>query len=547
MKITIFHLYLFFLLLGITSCHKEMEISSFDNVTESISLRSIIGDEAVISFTSTNSWTVTTDAAWLSLSPLSGNAGEGHVTVTVASENNSNVVRTAEVELRSGDEVCKISVLQETGDYVIPERVEYLVGVDGGEVDIHYESNVPSENLKVYTSSEAGAWLEEEKSSAQNTIVFHAISNKGGMSRMAYVLFVKETDGQQKELATVKISQLGGQVLESTDFSQDGKIDTLQLHTQGSGIPVVLMGDGFVDVEINDGTYRRVMEKAMANLFSEEPVKSLRGYFDVFMINAVSENNDFGSGYQTAFSCKLVGGNSSVITGDDVSIQVYVGKVLDESKKKNCLTVVLLNTAAYAGTTYFGYKASNDEFIEFSIAYCPVIENLESELFRQVLVHEAIGHGFGKLEDEYVYKEKGNISALETQKIQVMQKNGWSQNVDFTSSGDSVIWKSFLADSRYQEESLGIYEGACTYTKGVYRPSKDSMMNSNSCGFNAPSRKSLYDKVMKLGLADESVKYEDFVQFDKAHLPDKLFVRRGRSIGMVPFARPVWVDKLFLP
>lgn len=144
----------------------------------------------------------------------------------------------------------------------------------------------------------------------------------------------------------------------------------------------------------------------MENLFTEEPVKSLREYFDVYMINAVSENNDFGMGYKTAFSCKLTGGNSTTITGDDASVQVYVGKVLKEEKRKNSLAVVVLNTSAYAGTTYFGYQDGNGKFIEFAIAYCPVIESLESEYFRQVLVHEAIGHGFGKLEDEYVYPEK---------------------------------------------------------------------------------------------------------------------------------------------
>ena len=75
----------------------------------------------------------------------------------------------------------------------------------------------------------------------------------------------------QKELATVKISQLGGQVLESVDYSEDGKIDTLQQHTKGDGIPIVLMGDGFVDQELANGTYRSVMEKTMENLFTEEP------------------------------------------------------------------------------------------------------------------------------------------------------------------------------------------------------------------------------------------------------------------------------------
>lgn len=547
MKTTLFNLCLAFLML-LTSCHKEMESVAFENVTESVTLQSVVGDEAFISFTSLGTWNVTTDAAWLSLSPLSGDAGEGQVKVTAVFENNSNQVREAKVKLTSGDEVCEISVLQEIGDYVLPERKEYLIGVEGGVFSIQFETNVDEEKLKVYTSSEPGSWLRQETSSRSaasetHEVLLHAASNKGGMSRSAYLLFVKEEDGSQKELATVKISQQGGQVLESVDFSEDGKIDTLQQHVKGEGIPIVLMGDGFVDQEFTDGTYRRVMEKAMENLFTEEPVKSLREYFDVFMINAVSENNDFGVGYKTAFSCKLAGKNSSAISGDDASVQVYVGKVVKEEKRKNCLAVVILNTSAYAGTTYFGYQDENSQFIEFAIAYCPIIENLESDYFRQVLVHEAIGHGLGKLEDEYVYSDKGSISILEVQRIRVMQANGWAQNVDFTASEDSVMWASFLTDSRYQNEHLGVYEGACTYPEGAYRPSEDSMMNSNTCAFNAPSRMSLYEKVMKIGMAVEQVSYEDFVAFDKAHLPNTLpAVRYARTASSGhSFARPVWV------
>lgn len=546
MKTTLFNLCLAFLML-LTSCHKEMESVAFENVTESVTLQSVVGDEAFISFTSLGTWNVTTDAAWLSLSPLSGDAGEGQVKVTAVFENNSNQVREAKVKLTSGDEACEISVFQEVGDYVLPEKEEYLIGVEGGVFTIYFETNVDVEKLKVYTSSEPGSWLRQETTSRSagsetHEVSLHATSNKGGMSRSAYLLFVREEDGVQKELATVKISQQGGQVLESVDFSEDGKIDTLQQHAKGEGIPIVLMGDGFVDQELADGTYRRVMEKAMENLFTEEPVKSLREYFDVFMINAVSENNDFGMGYKTAFSCKLAGGNSTVIKGDDVSVQVYVGKVLKEEKKKNSLAVVVLNTSVYAGTTYLGYQDGNGKFIEFAIAYCPVIETLESEHFRQVLVHEAVGHGFGKLEDEYVYPDKGNVTTLEMQRIRTMQANGWAQNVDFTASKDTVLWASFLTDSRYQNEHLGVYEGACTYPKGAYRPSEDSMMNSNTCAFNAPSRKSLYEKVMKIGMDTEQVLYEDFVTFDKAHLPEMLPVAsytRAAFSGQ-SFARPVW-------
>lgn len=549
MKKTALLNFCFVFLILLSSCHKEIEVASFEDVTESVTLQSVVGDEAVISFTCLGTWNVTTDAVWLSLSPLSGEAGEGQVKVTAIFENNTNKVREAKVKLTSGDEVCEISVSQEIGDYVLPEKNEYLVDVEGGLFTVRFDTNVEVDNLKIYTSSESGSWLKLEAASRSvaaetREVALNAVSNKGGMSRAAYLLFIREKDGVQKELATIKISQLGGQVLESVDYSEDGKIDTLQQHTKGDGIPIVLMGDGFVDQEFNDGTYRRVMEKTMENLFTEEPIKSLREYFDVFMINAVSENNDFGMGYKTAFSCKLAGGNSTVITGDDVSVQIYVGKVLKEEKKKNSLAVVVLNTSVYAGTTYFGYQDEHAKFIEFAIAYCPVIETLESEHFRQVLVHEAVGHGFGKLEDEYVYPDKGNITTLEMQRIRTMQANGWAQNVDFTASADTVLWSSFLTDSHYQDEHLGIYEGACTYPKGVYRPSEDSMMNSNTCAFNAPSRRALYEKVMKIGTVAEEVTYEEFVAFDIAHLPE-MMPRTGYtrvvSAGY-PFARPVWVS-----
>lgn len=103
-----------------------MESVAFENVTESVTLQSVIGDEAFISFTSLGTWNVTTDAAWLSLSPLSGEAGECQVKVTAVFENNSNQVREAKVKLTSGDEVCEISVLQEIGDYVLPEKKNIL-------------------------------------------------------------------------------------------------------------------------------------------------------------------------------------------------------------------------------------------------------------------------------------------------------------------------------------------------------------------------------------------------------------------------------------
>lgn len=330
---------------------------------------------------------------------------------------------------------------------------------------------------------------------------------------------------------------------ESRNTTEDKQVRTLHTASKGKGIPIVLMGDGFIDKEINNGTYDKFMNLAFENLFTEEPIKSLRDYFNVYAVTAVSKNNRFGSGSETVFECELEGGKSTGISGNDDKVFEYVQcvKGIDWTKT---LSVVILNTTFYAGTTYFGFStANNKKMTEFAIAYCPIINYPKNEDFRQVLVHEAIGHGFAKLNDEYSYEEMGTMPDDEIEEAKELQTLGWFQNVDFTNNPNEVLWSEFLADKRYTSENLSVFEGACTYIKGAYRPSDDSMMNSNKLGFNAPSRRSLYNKVMSLGL-NAKPSYEEFVAFDVQHKPTTRSVATTFStISRPPFARPRFANK----
>ena len=92
------------------------------------------------------------------------------------------------------------------------------------------------------------------------------------------------------------LSQRPGYILQienlyaSTDFSKDGEVVALQTHSKGNGITIVMMGDQFVDTDMeNDGLYETKMKETMEHYFSIEPFKSLRELFDVIMIKAVSE------------------------------------------------------------------------------------------------------------------------------------------------------------------------------------------------------------------------------------------------------------------
>ena len=87
---------------------------------------------------------------------------------------------------------------------------------------------------------------------------------------------------------------------------------------------------------------------------SEGSRNSLRDYFDVYAVTAVSLNEEFGRGYETALGCALEGGSSTGISGDEEAVFSYV-KCVEGVDEEDVLAVVILNTPTYAGTTYYGY------------------------------------------------------------------------------------------------------------------------------------------------------------------------------------------------
>ena len=343
----------------------------------------------------------------------------------------------------------------------------------------------------------------DNRTRAERTMKFVPLNVVANTSRDgrdgALFLALNDEKGNPMPLDTLWIHQDGlndGYV--STDYSEDGKVTVLQKATVGKGIPFVLMGDGFTDLDIQDSTYVTVMRRTMENLFSEEPVKSLRSYFNVWQVTAVSRRNQFNGGNETAFGAVP----SHQTTGIDVNadaVMKYVKKV-EGIDSIHTLAVVILNTNQHKGVTYMMRDDKKTDY-EYSIALCPVIENLTSETFRQVLTHEAIGHGFAKLADEYVRSTEGSATEQDIKELKELhEKWSWFMNVDSEKDSTKVIWSRFIYDSEFSNEKIGTYEGGYTFFKGVYRPSENSMMNQDDAPFNAPSRQTIYNKVMKLGL-----------------------------------------------
>ena len=298
---------------------------------------------------------------------------------------------------------------------------------------------------------------------------------------------------------------------ESTDYSRDGEVKVLQKATKGNGIDIVLMGDAYSDRLIANGTYDRVMNTAMEKFFLEEPYKSFRDHFNVYAVTAVSANEIYNGGTSTAFSGEF--GDGTLTAGDDQRVFEYTAKAIDEERIDNALIIVMMNSTKYAGTCYMYYNYTGNWGNGVSVSYFPVGE--DDDALARVLQHEAGGHGFSKLADEYSYEEKGQIPSSEISRRKSMEPYGWWKNADFTNDPAEVKWSHFLSDSRYANEGLGLFEGGFSYWSGVWHSTYNSIMNHNTDGFNAPSRESIYYRINKLAYgADWEYDYETFVEWD---------------------------------
>ena len=300
----------------------------------------------------------------------------------------------------------------------------------------------------------------------------------------------------------------------STDFSRDGEVMTIQTATVGKGINIVFMGDAYTDRDMNDGgLYEQMMYASAEQFFSVEPYKTFRNRFNVYAVKAVSRNGKTGPGYSTVFGTEAT--YTSISTGNTDKCFEYALKVpgIDD---KNLLIGVIVNSVSERGITSMSESRQSGVAVYGS-------RNNEPEAFGTTLQHEAGGHGFAFLDDEYVTMYSEATQEHIAHRNAMYQQYGWYSNVDFTNDPAKIKWSVFLSDERYKNE-VGIFEGGSLYGKGAYRPSVTSIMRDGYEFFNAPSRWAIYKRIMEL--SGEEASFDKFLEYDA--------VNRGKAQNAAP-------------
>ncbi len=291
---------------------------------------------------------------------------------------------------------------------------------------------------------------------------------------------------------------------------------TLQKASKGNngGINIVIIGDGFDAKDIAGGEYLRDMKQEVEYFFGIEPYTTYRDYFNVYTAFPLSTETGVGTVNTiryNRFNTTYTGGVGLKCDYDEVFRYVVKGApTVTNDNLDQTLIIIVPNSTDYGGICQMWESGA-------AIAFCPKSDYGYPLDSRGVIQHEAGGHGFGKLADEYIY-HNAFIDACDctccghADAIYAAKSLGWYDNIELTGKMHEVGWSHLIFDPRYSD-IVDIFEGGYMHTRGVFRSEQNSCMNNDIPYYSTISRQSIVKRIK--AYAGETFDFEEFVSLDK--------------------------------
>ena len=298
------------------------------------------------------------------------------------------------------------------------------------------------------------------------------------------------------------------------EYGEDEWI-TLQKATKGNkgGINIVLLGDGFNAKDIASGEYLKDIKQEVEYFFGIEPYKTYRDYFNVYTAIPLSTESGVGTVNTiryNRFNTTFTGGVGLKADYDEIFDYALGAPTVNKSNLNQTLIIIVPNSTDYGGICQMWPDGS-------AIAFCPKSTYGYPLDTRGVIQHEAGGHGFGKLGDEYIYHNAfidacGCSCCGHVLEFNGAKSLGWYDNLELTGKMHSVGWSHLIFDDRYSD-IVDIYEGGYMHNRGVFRSEPNSCMNNDIPYYSTISRESIVKRIK--AYAGETYSFEDFVKNDK--------------------------------
>lgn len=331
------------------------------------------------------------------------------------------------------------------------------------------------------------------------TLTIHEMSAGSPMRTGEIVFKLKDQDYRHK----CTVSQY------DYAYAED-EVITLQTATKGNrgGINLVFLGDGYDAKDISEGKYMKDMQDQVENFFGIEPYKTYRNYFNVYTAIAVSPETGIGTINTiryVKFETTYTGGVGLRCDYDAVFDYAQKVPTVTKDNLKESLIIMVPNSTDYGGICQMWEDGS-------AIAFCPLSTYGYPLDTRGVIQHEAGGHGFGKLGDEYIYHNEfidfcGCTCCGHVYEFNIAKSLGWYENLSLTGKMHEVPWSQLIFDEKYSD-FVDIFEGGYMHSRGVFRSEQNSCMNNDIPYYSTISRMAIVKRIKQY--AGETFTYEDF-------------------------------------
>lgn len=308
---------------------------------------------------------------------------------------------------------------------------------------------------------------------------------------------------------------------------------TLQKATKGNngGINIVILGDGYDAKQISSGDYLTDIKQEVEYFFGIEPYTTYRDYFNVYTSFPLSTESGVGTINTIRYNrlgTTYTGGVGLRCDYDMVFEYAMRAPTVNADNLKQTLIIIVPNSTDYGGICQMWDDGS-------AIAFCPKSTYGYPLDSRGVMQHEAGGHGFGKLGDEYIYHNAFIDFCTCTccgheREFKYAKSLGWYDNLELTGKMHQVGWSHLIFDSRYSD-IVDIFEGGYMHSRGVFRSEQNSCMNNDIPYYSTISRESIVKRIKRY--AGEQFSFEDFAAHDKR---TSEVVTRGVDNGKVNMA-----------
>jgi hypothetical protein len=348
--------------------------------------------------------------------------------------------------------------------------------------NFRYEVVDDASNMIIYSrgfSSLYKEWQTTEEAKTISRSFYEVATMPFPKSKIKLVISERTREGSFERLYETKIDPADYFIRKEKPLN----VHTSEIYESGNpdtSVDVAFIAEGYRAAEMDK--FHEDVKKMMDVLFSEEPFIDYTDRFNIWAVDAVSQDSGTdvpGEGIyvNTALNSSFYTFDLDryLTTQDIKSVNDYAASVPHD------IIVVLVNSTRYGGGGVYNYYS---------------VTTAGHNLSQKVFMHE-FGHGFAGLADEYY------SSAVAYDKFYPLDVEPWEPNittmVDFGSK-----WKKDLpegipvptpAESKYQNFT-GVFEGGGYSSKGIFRPEMECRMKGNGQkGFCTVCRKAIKDMI----------------------------------------------------